>query len=66
MSTETCWDIIRVKEVVFGNGSKGLTTLVDEHEIYIQQQKGSFGTIKWILGFVGLSNIAIIIKMFLK
>jgi len=65
MSHEYCDDIIRVKNIVCGNGKRGLKDVVDEHETYIQQQRGSFKTIKWLLGFVGLSNIAIAIKTFL-
>jgi len=65
MNHEYCDDIIRIKNIVCGNGSRGLSKIVDEHETYIQQQRGSFKTIKWLLGFVGLSNIAIAIKTFL-
>lgn len=66
MSSEVCADIIRIKEIVCGNGSKGLTEKVDEHEVFIQRLTGSFSTIKWLLGLIGVSNIALVVKAFIK
>ena len=65
MNHDNCADIIRIKNIVCGNGKRGLKDMVDDHEEYIQQQRGSFGTIKWLLGFVGISNIALVVKIFI-
>jgi hypothetical protein len=62
---QRCDDITMITQVVMGNGGPGLKEMVASHEVYIQQQRGSFNTIKWGLVFIGVSNIAIFIKEFL-
>ncbi|MFA5379932.1 MAG: hypothetical protein WC455_29500 [Dehalococcoidia bacterium] len=66
MPHEPCNDIFAIKKVLYGNGVTGMIKKVEDHEKYILKQMGSLSTIKWLLIFVGIGNIALILKAFLK
>ena len=57
MEHSRCEAIIKVENIVCGNGSPGLADLVAAHEVFIQRLKGVFI-------FLSLSNIAILVKLF--
>lgn len=57
-----CDDIVRIKQIVDGNGSKGVAELVDEHETFIQQVKGGMK----LITALGLLNVLGIIGIMLK
>lgn len=61
-----CDEIVTVRQAVFGNGQKGLVEKVDDMQSFINQVKGSITTMKFGLTFIGISNIALLIKLFGK
>lgn len=61
-----CDEIVTVRQAVFGNGQKGLVEKVDDMQSFIDQVKGSITTMKFGLTFIGISNIALLIKLFGK
>jgi len=57
MEHQRCEAIVRVENIVCGNGTPGLSGLVAAHEVFIQRLKGVFI-------FLSISNLAILVKLF--
>jgi len=66
MDHNPCEKVVRLEQIIVGNGSPGISGLVAAHETFIQRMKGGF----ILIGFVGIANIAglviVIIKLFSK
>jgi len=57
MQHAKCDEIVKITNIVLGNGAPGIAKLVAAHETYIQQQIGSWKTVKAVMVFLGISNI---------
>lgn len=57
---EHCDMIVKLSSIIIGNGVKGLAKKVEDHEEFILKMKGVF----LLLGFIGITNLIIIFKMF--
>lgn len=56
---KSCCDFAaRAEPALFGNGEAGLMDRVRDMEEYINQTKGSLNAIKWVVGILGLANVA--------
>ena len=59
-----CETVVKLKQIIVGNGSQGIADLVTAHEQFIQRMKGGF----ILIGFIGVSNfiglIIIVVKLF--
>ena len=66
MDHNPCEAVVRLKQLIIGNGSPGIAGIVAAHETFIQRMKGGF----ILIGFVGMANIVglviVIIKLFSK
>lgn len=59
-----CDKIRNMESLLKGNGHEGYFEKVDNHERFLEQSKGALMTIKWALGFIGISQIILLIKSF--
>jgi hypothetical protein len=57
MEHQRCESIIKIENMILGNGVPGMAGLVANHEVFIQRLKG-------IGIFLSVSNIAILLKLF--
>ena len=61
---QRCDAIVRVENIVCGNGTPGLSGLVAAHEVFIQRIKGAC----ILISFLGVTNLialaAILIKIY--
>jgi hypothetical protein len=62
MEHSPCNDIILLKRLLLGNGTKGWGDKVDDHEAFIQKLRGGL----YLLGFIGITNVVILIKLFAR
>jgi len=58
-------DTKEVRREVYGNGKKGIMAKVDDHETYIDMQKGGMKLLKTLVALSGLQGFGILI-LFLK
>jgi hypothetical protein len=57
MEHQRCETIIKIENMIMGNGVQGMAGLVADHEEFIQRLKG-------IGIFLSVSNVAILLKLF--
>jgi len=62
---DPCDEIKFVCRDLYGNGTAGLVKTAQADHEYILKQIGSFATIKWLLGLLGIGELLLIAKAFL-
>lgn len=55
----------KTSKTLYGNGSSGLVQKTDDLKSYIDKQIGAIDLFKWAVGIIGISNLVIIIKLFI-
>ena len=61
-----CKEVDLLKMIICGNGTPGVAKQVEAHEMYIQQQIGSWKTIKATMVFLGVANVGSLVAFLVK
>ena len=64
--TVKCDEIKKLMDDVYGNGKQGMYKKVSEMHDYLVGLKAVIKFAKWVLGFIGITNIILIAKALLK